>query len=285
MPNVEPVATSARVWPPSNGVAVAMARPDAMAAGRYWEERARRFAAQGQGLRAVCSYGMPWFYNHYIHLTQRAALRDWLQPPTDTRVLELGCGVGRWSRRLARAGIRVTGVDLSPAMVAEATRRAKAEGVGDRCEFIEGDAAELELGRLFERILCVTVVQHIVDPERMHEALRRMRAHLAPGGRLVLLEAAPSLPDTRCDSGTFVARSEKTYREAFAKAGLRCLAMSGVDPLPLKSRFLPSYARLPRPLANAALLAVTAISLPCDLALARVLPFPSWHKVFVLRAS
>ena len=37
----------------------------------YWEERARRFAAEGAGLAAVCSYGMPEFYNRVIDLEQR----------------------------------------------------------------------------------------------------------------------------------------------------------------------------------------------------------------------
>jgi hypothetical protein len=32
----------------------------------YWERRAQQFAARGRGLAAVCSYGMPWFYNRYI---------------------------------------------------------------------------------------------------------------------------------------------------------------------------------------------------------------------------
>jgi len=255
------------------------------AANRYWEDRARRFAADGMGLRAVCSYGMPSFYNNYIHLTQRAALGRWLRPPAGTTVLDLGCGVGRWSRRLAVAGALVTGMDLSPAMVAEATRRAKAEGVDGRCEFVEGDAAELALGRRFDRILCVTVIQHVVDPGRMEAVLCRMRAHLAPGGRIVMLEAAPSSRDSRCDSGTFVARTERCYHEAFTKAGLRCLLTTGVDPLGLKNRLLPSYRSLSRPLANVALLAVTLVSLPYDLVLARALPSRSWHKLFVLGAA
>src|SRR5262249_43034291 len=41
----------------------------------YWEDRARRFAKQGYGLAAVCSYGMPEFYNRAIHLEQYLALR------------------------------------------------------------------------------------------------------------------------------------------------------------------------------------------------------------------
>jgi hypothetical protein len=40
----------------------------------FWEARADRFAQEGEGLRAVCSYAMPGFYNRAIDLTQRVAL-------------------------------------------------------------------------------------------------------------------------------------------------------------------------------------------------------------------
>ena len=251
-------------------------------ASTYWETRARRFAGDGRGLRAVCSYGMPAFYNEYIHLVQASALGPWLRVPAGLRVLEVGCGVGRWSRRLAASGAQVTGIDLAPAMLAEARRRALAEGVANRCEFLQCDASELSLERRFDLILCVTVLQHILDAERMQTALDRMSAHLAPGGRIVLLEAAPSSSDTRCDSPVFTARHEDVFHEAFARARLRCLAIRGVDPLPLKTRFLPFYTRLPRALALVALAGISAVSLPYDLLLGRRLPDHSWHKVFVL---
>ena len=43
----------------------------------YWEERARRFAGERDGLAAVCSYGMPEFYNRLIQRCQRLALERW----------------------------------------------------------------------------------------------------------------------------------------------------------------------------------------------------------------
>jgi SAM-dependent methyltransferase len=254
----------------------------AVPASTYWETRARRFAGDGRGLRAVCSYGMPAFYNEYIHIVQASALWPWLRVPAGLRVLEVGCGVGRWSRRLAASGAHVIGIDLAPAMVAEARRRALAEHLDDRCEFLQCDAAELSFEQPFDVILCVTVLQHILDAERMQMALDRMSAHLAADGRIVLLEAAPSSGDTRCNSPVFTARNARAFHEAFARAGLRCLAMRGVDPLPLKTRFLPFYGRLPRPLALPALAGITAVSLPYDLLLGRCLPERSWHKVFVL---
>lgn len=248
----------------------------------YWEQRARRFAREGDGLRAVCSYGMPWFYNRYIHLTQWRALRPWLKFSERVSVLEVGCGVGRWSRRMARGGATVTGIDLSPTMVAEASRRARQEGIARRCCFLVADVAELTLSNQFESIVGVTVLQHIIDDERFEAAVLRLAAHLTPGGRMVLLEAAPSRPASRCDSRTFKARQACRYLSAFERAGLHCVAIAGVDPTPLKTALLPSYARLPRPVGTMVLAGVTALSLPLDLAAAKWLVDSSWHKVFVL---
>src|SRR6266571_2789140 len=139
-------------------------------AAEYWERRASRYARRGEGLQAVCSYGMPAFYNGFIHLTQRLALDRWLRVAPDTQVLDVGCGVGRWSRRLARRGADVTGVDLSPTMLAEASRRARKEGIGARCRFLQADVTGLDLQQRFPLVLAVTVLQHIVDPRAFHGA-------------------------------------------------------------------------------------------------------------------
>lgn len=261
--------------------------PDIVAPARhYWEERAQRFAGEGAGLRAICSYGMPEFYNRYIHLTQRLALAPWLrriQP--GTRVLEIGCGVGRWSLLLARRGARVTGIDIAEAMVEEARVRASRAQLEDRCDFLTADLASLDLGSRFERILCVTVLQHIMDEARFQAAIDRLSAHLSPGGLIIMLEAAPSSEIARCDSAIFRARTFSQYREALSKAGLRCETVSGVDPMPLKVLFLPWYKRLPRPLALAGLATVTALSLPADAVAGRLLANASWHKVFVATSN
>jgi 2-polyprenyl-3-methyl-5-hydroxy-6-metoxy-1,4-benzoquinol methylase len=252
----------------------------------YWETRARKFARRRSGLAAVCSYGMPQFYNAHIDLLQRLALTPLLDAiPPGARVLDVGCGVGRWSRWLARRGADVVGVDLSQAMIAEARRRAAEDGVAHRCRFVVADATELALSARFDCILCVTVLQHVLDDDRWESAIGNLAAHLAPEGRLVLLEAAPSRPNASCDSASFTARPEGTHRRAFQRAGLRCLSVGGVDPAPFKIAFLPLYRRLPAPVAVPILLAVTAASLLVDAVAARWLTDASWHKTFVLARS
>ncbi len=261
----------------------AAAAPPACRPADYWEERARRFAVGGDGLAAVCSYGMPRFYNRLIQLCQRRALEPWLEAPPGTRVLDVGCGIGRWSRLLAARGACVTGIDLSPTMIAEAQRRTAASGLASRCRFMVQDSAALEVTGLFDLILCVTVLQHMLDPGAPGCALRRMKRHLAPRGRLVVLEAAPARTASRCNTAVFTARHRGFYLRLFHECGLRVQALSGVDPAPFKTWLLPHLPRLPRSLRVLALALATALSVPLDALCGRLLTERSWHAVFVLQ--
>ena len=58
-------------------------------------------------------------------------------------VLDLGCGPGLYALPLARAGLRVTGIDVAPAAVTHARRLADGEGLGDRMTFLELDLLAL----------------------------------------------------------------------------------------------------------------------------------------------
>jgi SAM-dependent methyltransferase len=248
----------------------------------YWEQRARRFAAEGEGLAAVCSYGMPAYYNRAIHLSQRLALEPWLQLARGTKVLDVGCGVGRWSRRLAARGAEVTGIDLSPTMISEARRRAALQGVAQHCRFQVQDLAVLDAGETFDVVLGVTVLQHILGPRALRAAVQRMSAHLAEGGRMIVLEAAPSRAAAWCDSPVFRARPRSAYLRLFAECGLRPRAITGVDPAPFRQWLLPRLPRLTR-LRTAALALATALSVPIDVPFGRRAVEHSWHAVFVLQ--
>jgi len=251
----------------------------------YWEERACRFGLQGDGLAAVCSYGMPAFYNRLIDWCQRLALRRWLRVRPGARVLDVGCGVGRWSCRLAARGASVTGIDLSPTMIEQAGRRAAAQGVGARCRFFAQNLAALEVHGQFDLILGVTVLQHILEPESLRAAVQRLASHLAPSGRLILLEAAPARAVTRCNSAIFEARPRLEYRRLFEACGLTVESVTGVDPAPFKSWLLPLLPRIPRALRTPALAAATLLAIPIDLPFGRIAVRHSWHAVLVLRRA
>jgi 2-polyprenyl-3-methyl-5-hydroxy-6-metoxy-1,4-benzoquinol methylase len=252
----------------------------------FWEARARRFAGEGRGLRAICSYAMPAFYNWSIDVTQRRAMRALLHSiEPGMRVLDFGCGVGRWSRELAQRGALVTGVDLSENMLIEARRRTCEAGLSERCTYVCGDVAQLELDAEFDLILGVTVLQHVLDEGRMRESILRMARRLRAGGRIVLLEAAPTRAHRSADTATFHARTLATYVDAIRNAGLYVEDICGVDPAPFKLWVVPRFRRWPRIAALAALAVATICALPVDLLAARLLTRSSWHKIIVCRAS
>lgn len=103
------------------------------------------------------------------------------------RVLEVGCGLGYFTRELLRWGpATLTAVDISPTLVE------KLAASNPQIECLVADALDLgsTLGdRQFDIILSSEVIEHTPDPR---QAFAQMAEHLAPGGRLVL-----SVPNRR----------------------------------------------------------------------------------------
>jgi SAM-dependent methyltransferase len=104
-------------------------------------------------------------------------------------LLELGCGTGRLLLPLAEAGYAITGVDLSPAMLARAERRLAAAGCRERVTLVEDDMRSLErLGATrFRLALCaINSFLHLPDGAAQQAALAAVRRRLEPGGLLIL---------------------------------------------------------------------------------------------------
>ncbi|HEX9888511.1 MAG TPA: class I SAM-dependent methyltransferase, partial [Nitriliruptorales bacterium] len=111
-------------------------------------------------------------------------------------VLEVGAGTGRVSVAIARAGVPVVGIDLSPAMLARARARVEAEDLADRVELFEGDMRSFDLGRTFPlAILPYRVLAHALTPDDQVATLAAVRRHLEPNGRLVFNLTVPSMTD------------------------------------------------------------------------------------------
>jgi SAM-dependent methyltransferase len=104
--------------------------------------------------------------------------------PDGGTLLDVPCGFGRHSIPLARAGYRVTGVDRSAALLAEARRRAAG---GDAPKLVRADYRELPFGDAsFDAAINLFTSLGYLGDEQDTRALAEIGRVLRPGARLVL---------------------------------------------------------------------------------------------------
>src|SRR5687767_6624796 len=90
--------------------------------------------------------------------------------PAAPAILDVGCGTGEITLRLAAAfpGATLVGVDLIEPHLALARERARAAGVADRVTFAQGDAFELGFAAAtFDLVVCRHMLQAVPTPERV----------------------------------------------------------------------------------------------------------------------
>lgn len=106
-------------------------------------------------------------------------------------VLEVGCGTGRVTIAVARAGVPVVGLDRSDAMLAVARRRG---GALPAIRWIRGDVREFVWPERFGlAFIPHRTFQHLLTPADQRAALARLHHHLVPGGLLALNITNPSI--------------------------------------------------------------------------------------------
>lgn len=105
--------------------------------------------------------------------------------PRQARILDAGCGPGRVGGYLSKAGHRVVGVDVDPALIEAA------ENDHPGPQWLVGDLAELDLPARgitepFDIIVSAGNVMTFLAPSTRVRVLTRLRAHLADDGRAVI---------------------------------------------------------------------------------------------------
>jgi phosphatidylethanolamine/phosphatidyl-N-methylethanolamine N-methyltransferase len=100
------------------------------------------------------------------------------------RVLEVGVGTGL-SLPHFRSDAEITGIDVSPEMLAKAHRRADRLGISSRVRLLEMDAQAIGFGDdSFDCVLALYVASVVPDPAKFAAELMRV---CVPGGRIVIV--------------------------------------------------------------------------------------------------
>ena len=142
---------------------------------RYFEEREKR------GMRPAAT---PYLRRHVDELVRFTPLAR------GDRVLEVGCGMGRYTFLLAERGLRVEGLDLSPVLLE------RLRDFGDGRYEIPLHAADVAepppgLEQRFDAVIGLFALHHLHDLDRCFESIARL---IRPGGRLAFLEPNPLNP-------------------------------------------------------------------------------------------
>jgi cyclopropane fatty-acyl-phospholipid synthase-like methyltransferase len=116
--------------------------------------------------------------------TEAEFLVETLQPRDNDAILDVPCGNGRLSIALASRGYRVTGVDISEELLADANRATNEKKVG--AAFERRDMRDLPWQRVFDRAYCLGNSFSYFDDGGNRAFLRAVHDALKPGGRFVL---------------------------------------------------------------------------------------------------
>ncbi len=127
---------------------------------------------------------MPFDHNDHYH---RLLLRQ--VPRNCGAALDVGCGTGRFARRLAGLGIEVDAIDPSGEVIAAATALSESAGEARSPRFRQADVTDIELPKgHYDFISCLASLHHMP-----FNTVAALRDALALGGVLVILGCYPEM--------------------------------------------------------------------------------------------
>lgn len=139
-------------------------------------------------LEATFSDDYPYFYAESINDehsdADTAEILGLLELPPGSKILDAPCGHGRIARRLAAAGMEVTGVDLTPAYLEQA--RVDPQMPANAVTYLEGDVRDLPVDGPFDAVVCWLNSFGYYDDADCHTVLREFHRVLRPGGKVAI---------------------------------------------------------------------------------------------------
>jgi 2-polyprenyl-3-methyl-5-hydroxy-6-metoxy-1,4-benzoquinol methylase len=196
------------------------------------------------------------------------------RPYVGRRVLEVGCGIGTMSRRLAEVSDLVVGIEPNAYCAGlvreEMTGEPKFELL--TCHLEDCDRAEMA-SRQFDTVFCINVLEHIEDDLG---ALKTFRDVLVPGGRVLIWVPAVQAAYGPLDAelGHHRRYSKASLGAVFNAAGLDLLALRYSNPIGLMGWMFNSHVLKTRAHSLAQVRVFDNFVAPWALPLERLLPPP-----------
>lgn len=176
------------------------------------------------GLDVVLVPCMPLFYNKLIHFFNVLNFKQLLKkvgPVQNKKILDIGCGTGRWCSLLSNLGGEVTGIELSEERVKDNQQRIPT------ATFLKMSATDLKFDDAsFDLVTSVVVIQHI------HHDLQKKVANeisrvLKPNGYFLMIEGTKE--DESVTYRYSFPRSTRQWTTLFENAGLRLVTTNKMN--------------------------------------------------------
>jgi len=156
---------------------------NAKKAAQYWGKRIKNFDLE----TAVLSLSFPPYLNNAYAKWETNTLSNEIGSVKNKTILDIGCGGGRHSIPIAKMGANVTGVDISPQMLAYARKNAKKNRCTKNTNFINSSAWDTGLpSKSFDKVLLLGILEHLPEEYRKL-TIKETKRLLKKNGRLYVV--------------------------------------------------------------------------------------------------
>ena len=185
----------------------------------YWSRRAEDFDALYSGRRNGASRLWDQLTRRNIGDRFRFTLRA-VGPVDGKRILDVGCGSGRYCVELAASGeTEVVGVDVAPGMLNIAEQLAAQRGVRSRCKFVRTDILDYEAAEPFDDTVAMGFFDYVPEPRSVLSHLRALTC-----GRLVA--SFPCRLSVRAPFRKLWLRARGCYVRLYGRSEVEALCVS-----------------------------------------------------------
>lgn len=134
------------------------------------------------------TFGTDIGQNGWLTADEQDLFLSWLKLDTDSTLLDVACGSGGPTIRIAdETGCRVSGIDIHADGISAAKSEALRRGLSDRSEFfaVDGSASLPFEASTFDGLTCIDAINHLPDRSKVIAEWVRV---LKPGGRLLFTD-------------------------------------------------------------------------------------------------
>jgi len=136
----------------------------------FFDKKAESFDAYYSEKKNIFWKTMDWIFRDSMRRRFDETLKEFQKKPYQ-KVLDVGCGSGRYTVALAESGARVLGIDFSSRMIKLAESLAQGKNLQNQCRFVLGDFKDIPFIEHFDVTIAIGFFDYLKDPKECFEKM------------------------------------------------------------------------------------------------------------------